>query len=535
MQKLVTAIRDAGANNLVIVGGMNWGFDLSGVPTHTITGINVVYDTHPYPYSDKMPSIWDAAFGNVSNTYAVVSAESGEYDCGVSFMTQLLNYLDAHSIGWTAWAWTSEGAFCSYPQLVVDYNGSPAQHMGFLIYQRLRSYANLSTQSPSVNKTWYFAEGRVGGGFNEYLTLGNPDPLNDCTVNLQYLREGASTISKNITVPHASRVTESVNGDLGTAPSSSTAYSVSSIVNVTNSGTCNGIVAERPLYFTYHGSNSGNDIIGATSLGQNFYFGDVAIGSGYTSFFTILNPQSSSTNVTATYYSGGKSVGSQNLVVPANMRGTISVMTGLPSHVAAVVTANQNVLVERPTYYSNAHMGNAGTVSGGNIVIGAQSLANDWLFAEGFTGNSGQPNWQEYLLIGNLDPGNTTANVTVTLELTNGTTKVVNLTVGPKTQSIVNVDQYTPLSSVSAEVKSTGANIVVEREQFFKYSHSISGHFTVSASGGDDVMGMIGPASKTSFTFAEGYTAPGFNEWLTLQNPTNSSESIYITLRQWPR
>ena len=111
-------------------------------PRIPLPAVNVVYDTHPYPYIDKLPVNWDAAFGNISNTYAVVSAESGEYDCGVSFMTQLLNYLDAHSIGWSAWAWVSEGTPCTYPQLVVDYNGTPAPQMGVLIYQRLRSYAN---------------------------------------------------------------------------------------------------------------------------------------------------------------------------------------------------------------------------------------------------------------------------------------------------------------------------------------------------------------------------------------------------------
>src|SRR5437879_11143215 len=53
---------------------------------------NVVYDSHPYPYAEKLPPGWDAAFGNISTTYAVMSAESGEYDCGTSYMSQLLSY-----------------------------------------------------------------------------------------------------------------------------------------------------------------------------------------------------------------------------------------------------------------------------------------------------------------------------------------------------------------------------------------------------------------------------------------------------------
>lgn len=533
MQALVTAIRNAGANNLAIVGGMNWGFDLSQIPSNTISGGNIVYDTHPYPYADKQPGTWDAAFGTISKTYAVVSAESGEYDCGVGFMSLLLTYFDNHNIGWIAWAWTSAGSPCTYPQLVMDYNGTPAQFMGTLIYQRLRSYAGLSTQTPPVNQTWYFAEGRVGAGFTEYLTLGNPDPLNDCTVQVKYLRQGSSSVTKTVTVAHASRLTESVNADLGTSSSSSTAYSVSSIVTVTNPATCSGIMAERPLYFSYHGINSGNDVVGATSLGKTFYFGDVPTGSGYSSFITVLNPQGTTANIQATYYAGGKSVGSQTLQVGANTRNTLSPPSGMPMHVAAVVTSDQSVMVERPDYYSNVNAGAAGTISGGSTVVGVQKLQNDWLFAEGFTGNSNQPNWQEYLVIANVDPAHTSANVAVTLQNTNGSTKQVNLTVGSLSQSIVNVNQATPQSSVSAEVKSTGANIVVEREMFFKYNHTVSGTggFTVAANGGDDVVGMpANSPNQTAYTFAEGYTAKNFNEWLTLQNPTGSSEAIYITL-----
>ncbi len=533
MQTLVTAIRNTGANNLAIVGGMNWAFDLSQIPTYTITGSNVVYDTHPYNYADKQPSTWPAAFGNISNTYPVISAESGQYDCGISFMSQLLNYLEAHNIGWLAWAWALQGQPCTYPQLIMDYNGTPAQNMGFLVYQQLRRDAGVSTQPASpVNKTWYFAEGKVGQGFNEYLTLSNPDPLNNCNVQLNYLIQGGSPKTVNLTVPHSSRVTESVNHDLGiSSPGSSTSYAVSTIVNVT--GGCNGIVAERPIYFNYHGINSGNDVMGATSLGTTFYFPDVPSGSGYTSYLTILNPQNSQANITATYYANGSQVGQQTLQVPANTRGTISPGSiSLPAHTAVVVTSNQPVLVERPDYFYNINAGAAGTISGGNVVTGVQNLSNDWLFAEGFTGNSSQPHWQENLVIANVDPANATASVTITLEFTNGTTKQAAISLGAKSQYIYNVNSAAPQSSVSADVSSSGAKIVVERELFFQYSHTVSAPngFSLSAKGSTDVIGQPGPAGKTIYTFAEGYTAPNFNEWLTLQNPTGTNELIYITL-----
>lgn len=140
MQALVNAVRGTGASNLVIVAGMDWGFNLSQIPTYKITGSNILYDTHPYPYAEKMPNSWDAAFGKLSATYPIISAESGQYDCGTGFMSQLLAYFDAHHISWVAWAWVVQGSQCGYPLLIQDYRGTPVPGMGQLIYMHLRSY-----------------------------------------------------------------------------------------------------------------------------------------------------------------------------------------------------------------------------------------------------------------------------------------------------------------------------------------------------------------------------------------------------------
>src|SRR5205085_12562440 len=58
------------------------------------------------------------------------------------------------------------------------------------------------------------------------------------------------------------------------------------------------------------------------------------------------------------------------------------------------------------------------------------------------------------------------------------------------------------------------------------YKHTL----TNAATGGTDVMGQVGPASHSVYSFAEGYTNTGYNEWLTLQNPITKDETIYVTL-----
>ena len=385
--------------------------------------------------------------------------------------------------------------------------------------------------NPPVSKTWYFAEGRIGGGFNEFLTLGNPDPSQTCSVNTQYLYtiDGSKPASKIITtmIPPNTRATHLVNTDLGIQSFQHPAASVSTFLSVNSSITpnCNGIVAERPMYFNY-GVKSGHDVLGATRAGTSFYFADIPTGGGYSSFLTILNPGGNAAKVIASYYANGQKVNSQTLQVPAGTRGTISPdNSGLPQHVAAIVTSDQPIVVERPDYFSNINGGNAGIVSGASCVVGAPALASDWLFAEGFTGVG----FQEYFIIANLDSiAHTTANVTIKLEYQDGSTLSFHQSVNPDSQLIWNVNQFGKSSQgTAAEITSTGANIVVQRVMYFRYA--LAG-VNATAVGGTDVSGQIGPSSSSAYTFAEGYTNTGFNEWLTLVNPTAADEKLYLTL-----
>ena len=348
-----------------------------------------------------------------------------------------------------------------------------------------------------------------------------------------YTLDGSSPPSSKtvaLTVAAASRTTESVNTDLGLADSSTAAASLAAIVtvNATTTPTCRGVVAERPLYFSnYHGISSGTDVIGATKLNTSYYFADVASGASgtgsYTSYLTILNPNATAATVTVNYYANGAQVRTQTLAVPASARGTISPgAVALPQHVAALVSSSQPIMVERPTYFSGVN----GT-SGAYDVVGASRSAADWLFAEGYTG----PGYHESLTIANLDAARTAA-VTITLKSGTGATGTTTLSVAPKSQTIWNVNAAntftgsTPEVSAEVSASATGASIVVQRELYFSYQHTLPR----PAQGGNDVMGQIGPASHSAYNFAEGYTHSGYNEWLTIQNPTGTSQTIYVTL-----
>src|SRR5260370_1127530 len=76
-----------------------------------------------------------------------------------------------------------------------------------------------------------------------------------------------------------------------------------------------------------------------------------------------------------------------------------------------------------------------------------------------------------------------------------------------------------------------GTKIVAEREMFFHFNHFDRAlNVTTTAMGGTDVIGQSGTATAKSYSFSEGYTFPGYDEWLTVQNPTNNLETVWVTL-----
>jgi virginiamycin B lyase len=379
----------------------------------------------------------------------------------------------------------------------------------------------MPSSSGPVSPIWYFAEGKVGQGFTEFLTIHNPDPVNACAVSLQYLLSNSTPTPKSITIPPNTRFTEGVNSDLNTPANSTSTQAVSTIVKVTNTNVCKGVVAERPIYFTnFRGVSSGTDVLGATHTGTDFYFADVSSLPGYNSFITILNPPNGlAATITVTYYGNGTQMGTDTLTVQPGTRGTI-IPQNFSQRVAAWVHSSAPVVIERPAYFTNYSVGNAQNVSGAASVVGAAATATDWRFAEGYTGEKFQEN-----LVLEYDNGSTlTTPVSVNAQ------DVIVLDVNAITAS--RVGTCSPAScvlsqSVSAEITLSSGTIVAEREMFFHYTHfdRVPG-LTTNSQSGTDVTGQPGAVTVSAYSFAEGYTNAGFDEWLTVQNPTSNRVTL---------
>ena len=143
MQQLYDAVRAQGARNLVLVGGLDWAYDLSGVVRgFALKGDNIAYDTHVYTLFHSQRADWDAHFGLVAGSYPVVSTEFGSSDCSTSDTARLLRYfrapLDkpAYRMSWTIWSWNNPGN-CSQPSVIADWDGHPLPGQGELIQQAM--------------------------------------------------------------------------------------------------------------------------------------------------------------------------------------------------------------------------------------------------------------------------------------------------------------------------------------------------------------------------------------------------------------
>ena len=131
MQQLVTAVRSTGSKHPLLLGGLNWGNDLSGWlrwrPSDPAG--QLVASVHVYKSNTcgERPC-WDAFIAPVAKRVPVVSGEIGQGDCKHEFIENYMSWADRHGVSYLAWAWNDWG--CEKPGLLKDYDGTPTTTYG---------------------------------------------------------------------------------------------------------------------------------------------------------------------------------------------------------------------------------------------------------------------------------------------------------------------------------------------------------------------------------------------------------------------
>ncbi|HEY0780049.1 MAG TPA: cellulase family glycosylhydrolase [Gemmatirosa sp.] len=125
MQELVTAVRGAGATNVLLLGGVEYAASLSGwlAARPTDPRNNLVAAWHVYSFSGcNVRSCWDATAAPVAAQAPLLLSEIGEDDGGSAFVGSLMDWMDAHQgSGYLPWSWDVWG---TPMDLVSNYDGT---------------------------------------------------------------------------------------------------------------------------------------------------------------------------------------------------------------------------------------------------------------------------------------------------------------------------------------------------------------------------------------------------------------------------
>ena len=138
MQRAVDLIRETGARNIIIAGGLDWAYDLSGIvdgyALKDPSGNGIMYSTHIYPWKRG----WEQ---NVLRTAALHPIFIGEVGADVNKMDfipleaqenpetwvpDMLGLIQKYRLNWTGWsfhAWAT-------PVMISDWNYTPTPAWG---------------------------------------------------------------------------------------------------------------------------------------------------------------------------------------------------------------------------------------------------------------------------------------------------------------------------------------------------------------------------------------------------------------------
>ncbi len=355
-------------------------------------------------------------------------------------------------------------------------------------------------------RNWYFAEGTTRKGFDEYLTIMNPNDT-DTAFTVRYCFADGGVEQRSYTAPHHSRMTIWVNQEVGPEKD------ISCVIQAENA-----LVVERPMYFNYASQISGgiwqggHNVLGVNQPALNWYFAEGCTAKNFEEWLSLMNPGDQDAIVDIFYMPVSGKVISKQKTVGAHSRATVFVNgdagSGLELSVKVISTNNVPIVVERPLYFNFG-----GSWPGGSDVMGSTTESLQWYFAEGYTGTG----FSEWLCLQNA--GSVPADVTIGYFYNGGGGSTQTLQIPPNSRRSVSVNQ---LAGVGREVSisvTSNVPIVAERPLYYNY-HGW-------AAGGDAVMGISTP--RSDWFFAEGYTGPGFEEWLTLMNPATVDSHVVVT------
>jgi len=145
MQKLVEAVRETGAKNIIIAGGLDYAYDLTGIAEgyalEDKTGNGIMYSTHIYPWKRN----WEKKILPVAEKYPVFVGEVGAQEKKLSFIPasaqenpytwcpDVIAFIQKYKLNWTAFSFHPKAA----PVMIQDWSFTPTPFWGVFVKEAL--------------------------------------------------------------------------------------------------------------------------------------------------------------------------------------------------------------------------------------------------------------------------------------------------------------------------------------------------------------------------------------------------------------
>ena len=138
MQTMLDTVRTTGAKNIVVAGGLDYAYDLSGVVNGFAlvdkSGNGIMYASHVYPWKKS----WQKKLLDAAARYPILLGEVGadankmkfipanQQEDAVTWVPEMLGLIQKYKLNWTAWSFHPKAS----PRMLLDWNYTPTPAWG---------------------------------------------------------------------------------------------------------------------------------------------------------------------------------------------------------------------------------------------------------------------------------------------------------------------------------------------------------------------------------------------------------------------
>jgi len=157
METMIDVVQVYNPAAIVLIGGMNWAYDLKPVADAPVRRDNVAYAAHAYPQKANPAentregwfAAWERDWGFVADSYPVIATEIGwvredGYNAHVpvidnsgAYGPNLVRYMEREGVSWTVWNFDPDWS----PTMISDWDFTPTEQGRFFQDVMLRAQA----------------------------------------------------------------------------------------------------------------------------------------------------------------------------------------------------------------------------------------------------------------------------------------------------------------------------------------------------------------------------------------------------------